>query len=290
MTKYVLSLDGGGVRGLATSVFLYELEKKIGKPLSSKFDLVVGTSTGGILALIISVLEIEGPRLLEIYSEENLKKIFTRSFSSLFRTKYNGHKKMEVMYDYFGSLKLSSSDTPCSIVTYNLNTRFPEIFSERDHPEVSVAKVASATSAAPTYFPAVQIGTDWYVDGAVSTNNPALIALTEAKKLFPDEEIKVFSIGTGFNNNFIDGSIAKYWGSLSWLRGGIIPMLLESNLEHQLAQEIIGQNYFRVDSNLNEVASKIDIKTMSNLELMREMGFQWWDKFENSSLKFLDET
>ena len=59
MTKYVLSLDGGGVRGLATSVFLYELEKKIGKPLSSKFDLVVGTSTGGIIALVISVLEIE---------------------------------------------------------------------------------------------------------------------------------------------------------------------------------------------------------------------------------------
>ena len=67
MTKYVLSLDGGGVRGLATSVFLYELEKKMGQPLSSKFDLVVGTSTGGIIALVISVLEIEGPRLLEIY-------------------------------------------------------------------------------------------------------------------------------------------------------------------------------------------------------------------------------
>ena len=214
MTKYVLSLDGGGVRGLATSVFLYELEKKIGQPLSSKFDLVVGTSTGGIIALVISVLEIEGPRLLEIYSEKNLKKIFTRSFSSLFRTKYNGQKKLEVMYDYFGSLKLSSSDTPCSIVTYNLNTRFPEIFSERDHPEVSVADVASATSAVtPTYFPAVQIGDSWYVDGAVSTNNPALIAFTEAKKLFPGDEIKIFSIGTGFNNNFIDGSRAKNWGS-----------------------------------------------------------------------------
>ena len=67
-------------------------------------------------------------------------------------------------------------------------------------------------------------------------------------------------------------------------------MLLESNLEHQLAQEIIGQNYFRVDSNLNEVASKLDIKTMSNLELMKEMGLKWWDKFESTSLKFLDET
>ena len=289
MTKYVLSLDGGGVRGLATSVFLYELEKKIGKPLSSKFDLVVGTSTGGIMALIISVLEIEGPRLLEIYSEKNLKKIFTRSFSSLFRTKYNGQKKMEVMYDYFGSLKMSSSDTPCSIVTYNLNTRFPEIFSERDHPEVSVADVAAATSAAPTYFPAVQIEDNWYVDGAVSTNNPALIALTEAEKLYPEDEIKVFSIGTGFNNSFIDGSKAKNWGSLSWLRGGIIPMLLESNLEHQLSETIIGNNYFRVDSNLNDVATQIDIKSMNNLERMREMGQKWWSKYMNASLDFLNE-
>jgi|TARA_X000000950_G_scaffold61752_1_gene75266 patatin-like phospholipase/acyl hydrolase len=289
MTKYVLSLDGGGVRGLATSVFLYELEKKIGKPLSSKFDLVVGTSTGGIMALIISVLEIEGPRLLEIYSEKNLKKIFTRSFSSLFRTKYNGQKKMEVMYDYFGSLKMSSSDTPCSIVTYNLNTRFPEIFSERDHPEVSVADIAAATSAAPTYFPAVQIEDNWYVDGAVSTNNPALIALTEAEKLYPEDEIKVFSIGTGFNNSFIDGSKAKNWGSLSWLRGGIIPMLLESNLEHQLSETIIGNNYFRVDSNLNDVATQIDIKSMNNLERMREMGQKWWSKYMNASLDFLNE-
>ena len=289
MTKYVLSLDGGGVRGLATSVFLYELEKKIGKPLSSKFDLVVGTSTGGIIALVISVLEIEGPRLLEIYSEKNLKKIFTRSFSSLFRTKYNGYKKLEVMYDYFGSLKMSSSDTPCSIVTYNLNTRFPEIFSERDHPEVSVADVAAATSAAPTYFPAVQIEDNWYVDGAVSTNNPALIALTEAEKLYPEDEIKVFSIGTGFNNSFIDGSRAKNWGSFSWLRGGIIPMLLESNLEHQLSEKIIGDNYFRVDSNLNDVGTQIDIKSMNNLERMSEMGQKWWSKYMNDSLVFLNE-
>ena len=167
--------------------------------------------------------------------------------------------------------------------TYNLNTRFPEIFSERDHPEVSVADVAAATSAAPTYFPAVQIESNWYVDGAVSTNNPALIAYSEGKKLFPGDEIKVFSIGTGFNNNFVDGSRAKNWGSLSWLRGGIIPMLLESNLEHQLSEKIIGQNYFRVDSNLNEVATQIDIKSMNNLELMSEMGLKWWDKFENSS-------
>ena len=129
----------------------------------------------------------------------------------------------------------------------------------------------------------------WYVDGAVSTNNPALIAFTEAKKLFPGDEIKIFSIGTGFNNNFIDGSRAKNWGSLSWLRGGIIPMLLESNLEHQLSEKIIGENYFRVDSNLNEAATQIDIKSMNNLERMSEMGQKWWAKYMKSSLDFLDE-
>ena len=145
MAKYVLSLDGGGVRGLATSVYLFELEKRLKKPLSSKFDLVVGTSTGGIIALVISVLEIEGPRLLEIYSEANLKKIFSRSFSSFFRTKYSGDKKMEVLYEYFGNLKMNSADLPCSILAHNLDTRFPTIFSEREHPDLFVADAVSYT-------------------------------------------------------------------------------------------------------------------------------------------------
>ena len=127
------------------------------------------------------------------------------------------------------------------------------------------------------------------MDGAVSTNNPALIALTEAEKLYPEDEIKVFSIGTGFNNSFIDGSRAKNWGSLSWLRGGIIPMLLESNLEHQLSEKIIGDNYFRVDSNLNDVGTQIDIKSMNNLERMSEMGQKWWSKHMKDSLDFLNE-
>ena len=66
-------------------------------------------------------------------------------------------------------------------------------------------------------------------------------------------------------------------------------MLLESNLEHQLSEKIIGDNYFRVDSNLNDAATKIDIKSMSNLERMSEMGQKWWSKYMNDSLDFLNE-
>ena len=92
MAKYVLSLDGGGVRELQL-LYLFELEKRLKKPLF-KFDLVVGTSTGGIL-LVISVLKLR-PRLLEIYSGR-LKNIFT-ILSSFFRTKYSGDRKMEVLH------------------------------------------------------------------------------------------------------------------------------------------------------------------------------------------------
>ena len=74
MTKYVLSIDGGGVRGLASANFLSKLDKKIPKKLSESFDLLVGTSTGGIISLAISILDLEGEDLVKIYSKENLKK------------------------------------------------------------------------------------------------------------------------------------------------------------------------------------------------------------------------
>ena len=77
MTKYVLSLDGGGVRGLASANFLRKLEYEMHKPLLEKFDLVCGSSTGGILAIALSVLKLNGSRLVNIYSSRNLKRIFS---------------------------------------------------------------------------------------------------------------------------------------------------------------------------------------------------------------------
>ena len=73
MSKYILSIDGGGVRGLASAVFLSELEKNISLSLSDKFDLIVGTSTGGIISLGISILDLHEESLVSIYSEENLR-------------------------------------------------------------------------------------------------------------------------------------------------------------------------------------------------------------------------
>ena len=108
MTKYVLSIDGGGVRGLASANFLSKLDKKIPKKLSESFDLLVGTSTGGIISLAISILDLEGEDLVKIYSKENLKKIFSPFRYRILGSKYAGKIKRKTFDEYFGAVDLGS--------------------------------------------------------------------------------------------------------------------------------------------------------------------------------------
>ena len=112
---------------------------------------------------------------------------------------------MEVMYEYFGNLKMFNADLPCSILAHNLDTRFPKFFLRENIRICLLLMLRLLHLQRQHIFLQFEIESNWYVDGAVSTNNPALIAYSEGKKLFPGEEIKVFSVGTGFNNNFVDG-------------------------------------------------------------------------------------
>ena len=287
MTKYVLSLDGGGVRGLASANFLRKLEYEMHKPLLEKFDLVCGSSTGGILAIALSVLKLNGSRLVNIYSSRNLKRIFSSSMPRLVGPKYGDRRKNNVLREYFGSLTLNEADTPAIAVSYDLKKRSTRLFKTFEDKHLKAWKVASATSAAPTFFPAVKIEENWYIDGAISSNNPVLIAYAEAKKLWPDENIKVLSIGTGFDSKSFKGSSTKNWGIFSWLRGGIIQVLMESNSEHLIAESLFKENYLRINSELNKVHSDIDNSSDKNLEECLNMGDQWWQEFGSQTLDFL---
>ena len=188
MTKYVLSIDGGGVRGLASATFLSELDKSTNKKLSESFDLIVGTSTGGIIALAIS--------------------------------KYAGKTKRKTFEEYFKADTLSSAKTPLIITAFDLERRRVKMFKSWKEGYLPARRVAAATSAAPTYFPAESIEGQWYLDGAVSTNNPVLIAHAESKALCPNEEIKILSVGKGYKERRIDESkkmginfLAKCWNN-----------------------------------------------------------------------------
>ena len=287
MTKYVLSIDGGGVRGLASATFLIELDKSLPKKISKSFDLIVGTSTGGIIALAISILKTEGEDLINIYSRENLKEIFSPLRYRILGSKYAGKSKRKIFENYFKGETLSSAEVPIIITAFDLEKRRIKMFKSWSEGYLPARRVAAATSAAPTYFPAESIEGQWYLDGAVSTNNPVLIAYAEAKKLWPEEEIKILSIGTGYNSRRLDGRRARKWGSLAWLNAGIIQILMESNIEHVIALSLFEHNYLRIDSELLGIKSSFDNTSKRNLESIKTLGETWWKDLGKQTLEFI---
>ena len=287
MTKYVLSLDGGGVRGLSSATFLKNLEDELGEPINKKFDLICGSSTGGILAIALSLLNLDSSSLADLYSSENLKRIFSKKTLRIFGAKYGASKKNDVLIEYFGKLLLSDAATATVAVTYDLKNRSTKLFASYEDVYVDAWKVAAATSAAPTYFPAVQISENWYVDGSISTNNPVLIAFSEAKKLWPYENIKVLSIGTGYDSKSFNGIKTKNWGIFSWLKGGIMQVLMESNSEHLIANSLYPNNYMRINSRLVYVNHEFDDTSGKNLLACKDMGKVWWKNYGKKTINFI---
>ena len=129
--KYLLSLDGGGVREIATVTFLANLEKALGEPLYKKFDFFIGTSAGAITAMALSIAKMSGDNLLDLWSEKTFERILDSSLwdSKLglmqINPKYDGKGKEQVLTEYFGNLKLGDANGDLAIVSYDIEERKP---------------------------------------------------------------------------------------------------------------------------------------------------------------------
>ena len=204
--KKILSIDGGGIRGIIPALVLAEIEKETGKSTAENFDLIAGTSTGGILALGLSKSDDNGKvqysakALADIYQKRG-KEIFTRSLwkgvASLggLTDELYSHKGLEkVLEDYFGEEAIGTSLTKTLIPCYDIQNREPLFLKswKEEHRSVQMKHAARATSAAPTFFePAhVPIGgaKRALVDGGVFINSPSVSAYAEARKIFPGEK------------------------------------------------------------------------------------------------------
>lgn len=220
-TINVLSIDGGGVRGIIPAKFLAELEEKdpkgVGRPISEIFDLVVGTSTGAILSLGLCTPKPD--KSAEIRSAKEMvgkyldlsEKIFPNTSSWLFyKYKYSEVPLERELQDYFGNRMLS--EIPIPIVLTGVGAHYNDLKLFRNYramwdinEDFFVKDVARATSAGPTYFPmkefpstSIECTSHYYVDGGMAVNNPSLIALSEAYRIFGSERrINLISLGTG---------------------------------------------------------------------------------------------
>ena len=292
--KLVLAFDGGGVRAIAAVVFLKQLEIASGKKIFDIFDFFIGTSAGGINALNIAGRKIDCFELEDFWSKENLTKTMSKSFwdtASFLQTKpkYDGIGKTDVLLDYFADQSLGEAKKPVAVLAYDVEKRKPRILSSYDSPGIKMVSAASATSAAPIYYSTQEIDDgSWLIDGGIVANNPSLLGYSEAKKLFPKNEIKVFSIGTGINRRKINGKNSVKWGALNWFNHDILGIMLESSIFDEIASDIMGQNYLRVNSSTGLVNRRMDDISEVNLERIHLMGMEWWSEFGQDTLEFLN--
>jgi len=291
--KYLLSLDGGGVRELATVTFLANLEKELGEPLYEKFDFFIGTSAGAITAMALSIAKMNGDSLLELWSEKTFERILDSSLwdSKLglmqINPKYDGKGKEQVLNEYFGNLKLGDASGDLAIVSYDIEERKPLLLTSYGNSDISAIDAGHASSAAPIYYPTARVGNRYLIDGGIVANNPVLHGYAEVKKLYPDSNVKILSVGTGLNKRPLKGKASQKWGLIGWLMHDLFGLMLESSLDHEIATEIIGKDYIRVNSPLGKVNRRLDDNNKRNLNNIRKMGETWWQEFGDSVLDLL---
>ena len=291
--KLVLSLDGGGVRGLATVVFLKELEKASGKKIVDLFDFFIGTSVGGLSAMHLAVNEIEVNELESFWSQDNLamsmqSSFWTKNFFLKTKPIYNNKSKTELLEKYFGNKLISESKRPIAVLAYDVENRKPRVLTSYTDQAIKATSAINATSAAPLYYPTVKIEDgSWLIDGSVVSNNPCLIGYNEARKYFKTDNIKVFSVGTGRHLNNLDGEDSSKWGPFGWLTNDILGILLESHADHEILNDLIGKNYLRINSIAENINWNLDDYTEDNLRNIRNMGLDWWNLNNKKVIDFL---
>jgi len=247
----VLSIDGGGVRGLIPIQCLKSIEerlrKKVGNPsanLIDYFDLVSGVSVGSILVgmmVVPELAEIKRPKYTigEIHTilTENIPYVFRTSTMSrlLSKLRIKHHDTVtdhleNLLNHYLGDHYLSESICPCITLAYDVMRRNTRIFNsveaqQKEWLDFLLKDVCRAGSAAPTYFDPANIASKTGVcypciDGGVSANNPALFALIFARLVFnvKTSHVAVLSLGCGKDEKAYYYQDAKDFGKITWIR------------------------------------------------------------------------
>lgn len=261
----ILSLDGGGIRGLLSCKLLERLDRLYPGYLE-KVSLFAGTSTGGILALGLAA-GLAPSQIAEIYQQDG-GKIFSKTIwdkigdiDRFYYPDYGNKALAEALQNKFGDMRLGDLKKKVLISSFRLDSGSitkmgvrswkPKFFQNYDDDpsdcDQKVVDVALRTSAAPTYFPVYQ----GFADGGLVANNPSMCAVAQAldkgtgkQKL---SKITVLSIGTGVLPKYVSG-FNENWGYLQWAPH-LITIMMDgvSGVADFQCKQILGPRYLRMD-------------------------------------------
>jgi patatin-like phospholipase/acyl hydrolase len=281
-TRTILSIDGGGLRGILPARILQQIETITGKRTAALFDMVAGTSTGGILAVGLAKPNdartdsaLSAADLVKLYQDEG-RTIFNRSvwhavgaLGQLNGPKYDGTGERDALMRYLSGARLSETRTAVLVPAYDIEKRLPYFFKSwkagaDPQSDFALVDVARATSAAPTFFPPVQItaggSTRAFVDGGVFANNPTMCALADAWKMWPGDDLLVVSLGTGNTDRPILYDHAESWGLALWAEP-LVEILIDGvtdTVDYQAATVLDDGRYFRFQTDLPQSLQEFD--------------------------------
>ncbi len=314
----ILSLDGGGIRGLIPALVLKELSDRMRrygreKPLHRCFDLIAGTSTGGLIALALSLpqsgtrtpaLSIED--IVRMYREDGTKIFPPWKFSTLhsvahaFREKYDIENFDSFLGPTFADITLQDALTDLLITSFDVERNTPFFFKRRrgrdDDTNFLMSDVAKATAAAPTYFdPAIIHEAEnparsyCMVDGAVYANNPAMVGYIEGLKLYGRmRRFQIISLGTGRASRERTRDDISSWGFFDWIspmRGaplfGIISAGQAESVDYQLTK-LSGVEYLRINGFFDGPRPDIDDASEENIARLSETAARIISNYDNA--------
>ena len=253
----ILSIDGGGIKGIFPATILATLERDYlgGQSVGDYFDLLAGTSTGGIIALGLgaglSAAEIErmyldvGHLVFPASRRGPIWRIL-----KYFRSRYDRKPLDELLREKVGGKTLRESKYRLLVPATEGQNGEVWVYKTPHHPDYQLdgdapmREVAAATSAAPTYFEPFQKEGYTYLDGGIWANNPTMAALVEALSCFDvrPENVRILSLGCGGKPFQMSAGQAKSAGLLQWLRVFEVQMHLQSTTAINQAGLLIGRN------------------------------------------------
>lgn len=277
----IIAFDGGGIRGALSARILNRIILKYPE-LLNQTDMFSGTSTGSIIALGLAYNK-TAKEVDDLYNYQNMKYIFSPRRPNLFIPKYRNIHLTEVLSTVFPH-NLSLAGLPKYVFIPSFNVKgytckgFEGIFFNNlvNNPTISekVIDTALYSSAAPTYFPSVNN----FIDGGVFMNSPTAAPVIYVRSVFPNKyrlsDFRLLSIGTGFYPERILRR-TKNWGLFQWgfnpciqTKTPLLSVLLNANLpiENRYSYELLKNNYYRLNPNLNEPIALDDYKKVDYLK------------------------
>jgi uncharacterized protein len=288
--RKILSIDAGGVRGIIPATILAEVEARTGQPVCSLFDLLAGTSSGGMLVLALNCPATSG-RAQPLRSAKEVTSLFhewgNRAFGDKLSKRiqplaeFSSDNGIEDMFrEYFGDALLSDSIKPTIVTSFDLTTAQPFFLnSAKGGDDLLMWQAARATTAVPPYFSPLRLSISdtpfrrareaCLVDGSLFASNPAMCALVEARSLFPEEDdFLLISLGCG------DAHRASFPAALRQNRRRIFDFSATAHsacVDYQMRAFLPGQRYIRIQTDLASEFDRIDDASEKNLlALQRE--------------------